>query len=398
MFLSRRLILLITSVAVLAAACGTDGGRQTSAGSDPSSATPVTVEHVASTEEEDTISALVNRFHADHPDPLIDPDDLLSGGPPPDGIPPIDEPKFLRAEDVDFLEDTEPVLALTVGDESRAYPVQVLIWHEIVNDTIDGIPVAVTYCPLCNSAIAFDRRLDDRVLDFGTSGLLFNSALVMYDRQTETLWSHFTGEAAIGHLTGEVLDVFPMSTVSWADWREANPDGLVLSRDTGHDRDYGSNPYPGYDDVESSPFLFDGEVDGRLAAKERILGIELDGEAAAVRLDSLQEDGVEELDLGSSELVAWVLGGTASALDAGSVSGGRDVGATGVFSRIVDGEELSFSADGDGFVDEQTSSTWNVLGEATSGPLAGTQLEAVPHVDTFWFAWAAFRPDTTIVG
>ncbi len=389
--------MIITLFSLITVAC-TSGSDSVSSDARGSSVTPVTVEQVASTPEEDTLSALTNRFHADHPEPLIDPDGMLSGGPPPDGIPPIDEPTFLSADQVDFLEDNEPVLALTVGDESRAYPVQVLIWHEIVNDTIDGIPVTVTYCPLCNSAIAFDRRLGDRVLDFGTSGLLYNSALVMYDRQTETLWSHFTGEAAIGHLTGEVLDVFPMSTVSWEDWREANPDGLVLSRDTGFDRNYGTNPYPGYDDVTSSPFLFEGEIDGRLAAKERILGIERDGEAAAVRLDVLREDGVEELDLGSEKLVAWVLGGTASALDAGTVSGGRDVGATGVFSPVVDGEELTFEVDGDRFVDEQTGSTWNVLGESTSGPLAGTQLEAVPHVDTFWFAWAAFRPDTTVVG
>ena len=288
---SRRPTLVIVVLSLVAVACTSDGEQVTSGGNGgESSATPVTVEQVASTPEEDTASALTNRFLDDHPEPLIDPDAMRSGGPPPDGIPPIDEPKFLRAEDVDFLEDTEPVLALTVGDESRAYPVQILIWHEIVNDTIDGIPVTVTYCPLCNSAIAFDRRLGDRILDFGTSGLLYNSALVMYDRQTETLWSHFTGEAAIGHLTGAVLDVLPMSTVSWEDWREANPEGLVLSRDTGFDRSYGTNPYPGYDDVTSSPFLFDGEVDGRFAAKERILGIERDGEAAAIRLAAPRRD------------------------------------------------------------------------------------------------------------
>lgn len=384
-------------LSLTAAAC-TSTPETTSSAGDGASPTAVTVEQVASTPEEDTISALTNRFHDEHPEPLIDPAAMIAGGPPPDGIPPIDEPTFLRAGDIDFLEDTEPVLALTVGDESRAYPVQILIWHEIVNDTVDGVPVTVTYCPLCNSAVAYDRRLGDRILDFGTSGLLHNSALVMYDRQTGTLWSHFTGEAAIGHLTGSVLDVFPVATVSWEDWREANPDGLVLSRDTGVDRSYGTNPYPGYDDVTSSPFLFEGEVDGRLVAKERILGIERDGAAAAVRLEGLAEDGVEELDLGSEALVAWVLGGTASALDADTVSGGRDVGATGVFSRVVDGEELGFEADGDRFVDDETGSSWNILGRATSGPLAGTQLEAVPHVDTFWFAWAAFRPDTAVIG
>lgn len=388
---------LVLAVSLLATACTVDDG-QVNAEEDPSSASPVTVDQFASSPEEDTLSALVDRFHEDHPDPLIDPDEVISGGPPPDGIPPIDEPTFLRADEVEFLEDAEPVLALTVGDETRAYPVQVMIWHEIVNDTVDGVPVTVTYCPLCNSAIAYDRRLGDRVLDFGTSGMLYNSALIMYDRQTETLWSHFTGEAAIGHLTGEVLDVLPVSTVSWQDWRAANPDGLVLSRDTGFERSYGTNPYPGYDDIDSAPFLFDEEVDGRLAAKERVLGIERGGDAAAVRLDTLRADGVRELDLGPDKLVAWVLDGTTSALDAGTVSDGRDVGATGVFSRVVDGRELTFERTDDGFVDDQTTSTWNVFGEATGGPLAGTRLDAVPHVDTFWFAWGAFQPDTTVIG
>lgn len=245
----------------LAAACG--GGEHTSGDSarSPSAPTPVTVAQVAASPTEEVPSALDNPTDEGFPAPFLDPAELLSGGPPPDGIPSIDEPKFLAVEEVDFLEDDEPVLALQVGEETRAYPVQVLIWHEIVNDTVDGIPVAVTYCPLCNSAVAYDRRLDDRVLSFGTSGMLYNTALVMYDRQTESLWSHFTGQALIGHLTGAQLDVFPMSTISWADWRDANPDGLVLSRDTGHDRDYGTNPYPGYDDVDTAPFLFEGETE-----------------------------------------------------------------------------------------------------------------------------------------
>jgi Protein of unknown function (DUF3179) len=249
---------------------------------------------------------------------------------------------------VGFLADDEPVLALAVAGEARAYPVQVLIWHEIVNDTLAGIPTAVTYCPLCNSAVAYDRRLGDRVLEFGTSGMLYNSALVMYDRQTESLWSHFTGEAVIGHLTGAPLEIYPMATVSWADWHDAHPNGLVLSRDTSFDRDYGRNPYPGYDDVDSSPFLFEGEVDGRLAAMERIVAIERDGEAVAVRLDELDDAGVLEVEVGDTTLVAWVEPGTASALDAGSVSAGRDVGATGVFEPIADGRRLGFQRDDDG--------------------------------------------------
>jgi len=137
------------------------------------------------------------------------------------------------------------VLSLTLGTETRAYPVQVLIWHEIVNDTVAGTPVAVTYCPLCNSALAFDRRVAGRVVSFGTSGRLYQSDLVMYDRQTESLWPQLELRAVAGMLTGTTLRPYPVSTVAWADWRRANPDGWVLSRETGHARDYGRNPYVG---------------------------------------------------------------------------------------------------------------------------------------------------------
>src|SRR5262249_1671449 len=153
-----------------------------------------------------------------------------------DGIPAIDQPRFLRAAQVSFLSANEPVLALQIGGDARAYPVQILIWHEIVNDTVDGVPVAVTYCPLCNSAIAYGRRAAGRVPSFGTSGMLYNSNLVMYDRQTQSLWVQFTGQAVAGVLTGHQLQPYPMQTVSWADWRAGHPDGWVLSRDTGYTR------------------------------------------------------------------------------------------------------------------------------------------------------------------
>ena len=396
--LFRPVALALAAALVIAACSSGDGdGDADVAASEDADGSFVTVPQVESSPAEDVVSALDSPRDGSFPTPIVDPDALLSGGPPPDGIPSIDEPKFLRAGDVDFLEDQEPVLALTVGDESRAYPVQILIWHELVNDTLDGVPVTVSYCPLCNSAIAYDRRIDDRVLDFGTSGMLYNSALVMYDRQTESLWSHFTGQAIIGALTGTELEIFPMTTVSWAQWREANPDALVLSRETGHSRNYGVNPYPGYDDVGQSPFLFDGEVDGRLAAKQRVVGIERGGESVAIVTEHLAVEDVIEVDVGGSPVVVWSTEGTASALDRATVSDGRDVGATGAFQPVVDGQALTFTADGDGFVDDQTGSRWNVFGEAVSGSLSGERLTKVEHVDTFWFAWAAFRPDTTIV-
>ena len=328
----------------------------------------------------------------------MDPGEIRSGGPPPDGIPAIDVPRFLRADDVDFVGDDEPVLAIELDGEARAYPVQVMIWHEIVNDTIAGRPVSVTYCPLCNSAVAVDRRLDDRVLSFGTSGSLYQSALVMYDRQTESLWSHFTGQAVAGVLAGAQLDTIPLATVAWQDWRAAHPDGLVLSRDTGHDRDYGRNPYPGYDDVDEPPFLFDGEIDDRLAAKTRVVGLGLDTTPTAVRLDPLLAEGVVAF-----ELDGVPIGGLGSPGHDLGVGGHRRAVA-GVMSEppgcsrpsSTGGSSRSSRTD-DGFRDDQTGSTWNVLGTATAGPLAGRSLIAIGHVDTFWFVWAAFAPDTVVL-
>jgi hypothetical protein len=398
-----RLLAGIVGLGLLAAACGGDDGDTSTnpASADRSESAAessgTAVDQVEPSPAEDVPSALDDPNDGSFPDPLIDPGDLLSGGPPPDGIPAIDEPKFLRTDQVDFLDDVEPVMALQIGEDARAYPMQIMTWHEIVNDTVDGVPVAVTYCPLCNTAIAYDRRLGDRVLDFGTSGMLYNSALVMYDRQTESLWSHFTAQGIIGHLAGEELDVYPVAIVAWADWREAHSDGLVLSRDTGHERDYGRNPYPGYDDIDSPAFLFDGEVDDRLAGKERVIGIERDGDAVAVRLDELTDRGVLEVEVAGTELVVWVEPGTASALDSASVAGGKDVGASGVFVPMVDGRALSFQRTDDGFVDDQTGTSWNVLGQAVEGPLAGQALESIVHVDTFWFAWGSFLPETRIV-
>lgn len=330
------------------------------------------------------------------PTPEVPLTELRSGGPPPDGIPPIDEPKFVPASAVDFIADSEPVLALEIGGESRAYPVQILLWHEIVNDVVAGVPVAVTYCPLCNSAVAYDRRVAGRVATFSTSGLLWNSALVMYDRQTETLWSHFTGRAIAGVLTGTELDTYPVATVPWSVWRDAHPTSLVLSRDTGFDRSYGSNPYPGYDDVTSQPFLFDGEVDGRLTAMSRVVGIIRAGDATAVPLTDLRERKVISLGRSGPPITIWWAAGTSSPLDASRVADGDDIGSTAVFSPVVGELSLTFHAGQGGFIDDQTGSTWNLLGTAIAGPMTGTQLDAVEHVDTFWFAWATFRPDTTL--
>ncbi len=366
----------------------------------------VATELIESTAREDVPSGLETYRDpiSELPEPAIDLSRLRSGGPPPDGIPSIDDPVFQTAASATHLSPQAPVLALEIDGDARAYPLEVMVWHEIVNDTVGGVPVAVAYCPLCNSVTVHDRRVEGRVLDFGVSGLLYNSSLVMFDRQTETLWSHFAGRPLYGELGEADLVDYPATIVGFDEWRTANPDGLVLTRETGVSRDYGVNPYPGYDDVNSDPFLFEGEVDGRYTPMTRVVGVEvssaeIDGGALAFPLLELQDAGVMTGALGGDEVVAFWVPGSASAIDAFDVADGVDVGATGVFLPEVDGQTLTFSVDpGDpsAFVDEQTGSTWNVFGESTDGELVGTQLDQLVHIDTFWFAWNAFHPDSAI--
>jgi hypothetical protein len=327
----------------------------------------------------------------------IDYDELLSGGPPRDGIPSIDAPQLVSgSEAAEWLADNEPVIALEINGVARAYPLQILTWHEIVNDTVGDVPVIVTFCPLCNSAITFDRRLEGEVYEFGTSGLLRKSDLVMYDRTTESLWQQFTGEAIVGDMVGQRLTFLPSSIVSFADFREAYPEGRVLSRDTGYSRSYGRNPYAGYDTIGESPFLFDGDLDGRLPAMERVVSVELGEVDVAYPLSILSEAGVIHDSQAGRDLVVFHTPGTSSALGNSVIANGEDVGATGVFDPVLHGQKLTFETAGDAIVDQETGSTWNVLGQAINGPLAGDSLTPVVHGDHFWFAWAAFKPDTIV--
>ena len=351
---------------------------------------------IQSTPREDVPSGLRDRRHPDHPEPLIDLSEIRSGGPPPDGIPPLEDPAFEPAGEVDWLAEVEPVLALEINGDARAYPLRIMTWHELVNGTVGGIPVTVSYCPLCNSAIAYDRRVGDRVLDFGTSGELFNSSLVMYDRQTESLWSHYTGQAVVGHLTGSELDLIPVQTVSFENFLSTYPQGHVLSLDTGYSRPYGQNPYEFYDS-SSRPFLFSGPFDDRLEPLARVVALRAEGEGAVIPLDVLAERHIVPFTFAGRELVALFEPGTASALDSPLIEEGRDVGATGVFVRSLDGRPLELSASPEGgFVDAGTGAAFDILGQPTGG--SGTALEPVEHLDTFWFAAAAFYPDAEIIG
>ena len=337
------------------------------------------------------------------PAPLVDPEEIISGGPPPDGIPPIDDPKFVSAADADFVRPQEPVLAVEVNADARAYPLQIMTWHEIVNDRIGGVPITVTYCPLCNTGIAFERpRIDGELLDFGTSGKLYNSNLVMYDRQTETYWAQATGLAILGPLAGHQLEFIPARILSFGDWRAAHSDGLVLSRDTGHSRPYGENPYVGYDS-SGNPFLFSGERDTRLGQTDRVLGLAIGGDVVAFPYAELRDRAagdwaVVEEEVGGRPVVVMWKAGTTSALDDVEIASSRDVGAVAAYRPEANGRRLTFEARAEGIFDLGTGSTWDITGIAIAGPLEGARLEPVLAIDSFWFDWAAFHPETRIYG
>jgi hypothetical protein len=281
-----------------------------------------------------------------------------AGGPSKDGIPALDHARFAPASSIHWLSPREPVIELAVGGDVRAYPLQILTWHEIVNDRVGGTPVAVTFCPLCNTAIAFDRRADGRTLSFGTTGNLRNSDLVMYDRETESWWQQFGGEALVGRYAGTRLRQLPAQIVAWREFARQHPHGLVLTRNTGFSRPYGRNPYTGYDDV-SSPPLFGAAHGGdkRLRPKERVVSLERGREAAVVPFSVLQRKRVVRLTVGGHHLVVRWRSGVASALDSASIPRGRNVGAASVSEN---GKPVVFD-------------------------------------EPFWFAVAAFRPHVRIV-
>ena len=400
-----KLATLVAAVALVAAACGAAGGESAPAAGTQATTPPTTggpsTETTVSGALPDGPSALRDRFDESFPDPLVDPADILPGGPPPDGIPPIDDPQFVTVGEADeWLNDSEPVLMVDINGDVRAYPIQILTWHEIVNDTVGGLPLTVTFCPLCNSAITFERTVRGTETTFGTSGSLYFANLVMYDRATESLWNQLDGRAVVGVLTGDTLPQVPSSMVAWGDFKTARPGAQVLDRNrTGATRPYGTNPYTGLDNPDGDPFLFQGDIDVRAKAMQRVVAIETETEAVAWTLDALvgEQAAVTEGEIAGIPLVIFWKTGQASALEKTDIAAGRDVGTVGVFSSMLDGQTLAFRTAGDGFVDEETGTTWNVLGDAVDGSLAGSALEPITFVRTFWFSWAAFRPDTALI-
>ncbi|MFQ5934901.1 MAG: DUF3179 domain-containing protein [Acidiferrobacterales bacterium] len=324
-------------------------------------------------------------------------EEIRSGGPPKDGIPAIDEPKFVSSKEADdWLDAREPVIVVQRQGRARAYPLQILIYHEIVNDEFEGLPLSVTFCPLCNASIVFDRRVAGRVLDFGTTGKLRKSDLVMYDRQTESWWQQFTGTGIVGHYAGTRLRQVPSQIVAYEDFKAAYPVGAVLSRKTGYWRPYGNNPYRGYDRVGDQPFLFSDPVDRRLPAMERVLGVIHAERTRIYPFSEFDEKGVINDEFAGLPLVVFYERSTLSVLDRASITSSRLVHAANGFDRRVGDRVLHFERAAAAFVDRETGSQWNSLGHATGGPLKGARLQAVDNGVHFAFAWLAFRPNTEI--
>lgn len=268
---------------------------------------------------------------------------VLQGGPPRDGIPAIDKPVFQQADSVDWLSDSDRVLGINMGGESRAYPVAILNWHEIVNDSIGGRPVVVTFCPLCNTGMAFDAEVAGETLTFGVSGLLFQSDVLLYDRETESLWSQIWSEAISGPYKGRKLEQIPLEHTSWAAWRDKYPDTQLLSRDTGVRRDYLRDPYAGYEQSPTTLFPVANRAPGPWHSKEWVMGVSLNGEHKAYPF---------------SELAA---------------------------------------AKSSRFTDNLGGQTYTVIWDATHrSAIVELEGEIIPTTTAFWFAWYAFYPQTKV--
>lgn len=344
-------------------------------------------------------NSLLRGWKTDTSKRSIELDELLNGGPPKDGIPSINQPKFITTADADaWLENQEPVILVAIENEARAYPLQILTYHEIVNDVMAGRPIIVTFCPLCYAALAFDRRIDGKVHSFGVSGMLRHSDMVMFDRETESLWQQLNGEGIVGTYTGKKLIPVSAQIISYAQFKEAYPFGEVLSRQTGHRRNYGNNPYAGYDNINDRPFLYKGPFDKRIPPMEKLVTISMANQDKAYPHSITRKERVVYDEIGDTSIVVFHGEGAVSALDKKSIAESKVIGSTGVFYNDVDDKNLRFSYKDGYFFDEDTGTKWDITGKAVSGPRSGMQLRSLPHGNFFAFAWFAFKPETPLYG
>ncbi|MFV2031518.1 MAG: DUF3179 domain-containing protein [Gammaproteobacteria bacterium] len=271
-------------------------------------------------------------------------DEILAGGPPRDGIPAITNPKLLSASEASYLSPDDRVLGITLNGESRAYPISILNWHEIINDQIKGERFAITYCPLCGTGVAFSAEVGGQLMNFGVSGLLYNSNVLLYDRKTESLWSQIMGIAVSGKMVGEKLTSIPISHTTWKDWLQKNPDTLVLSTNTGFSRDYTRNPYAGYERSRQLYFEVNNRAPSNYHPKEQVIGLDIDGVYKAYPFIELEKNGKSQ------------------------------------FTDTINGKAITVN--------------WDSINRSVS--ITDSSGSEIPSIDGYWFSWFAFHPDTQV--
>lgn len=319
-------------------------------------------------------------------------------------FPVLKNPEFIgkeKAENVFFSK--EPALVVHLHGEARAYPFNMLTVHEIVNDQISDTPLLVTYCPLCNSGMVFNRIVkigDESVkLDFQVSGMLRNSDMIMYDEQTESWWQQLTGESIVGNFTGFSLEIIPSMVLSVEDFFKRFPEGKILSKNTGIRSRYGYNPYVGYDKMDNSPyvgFINPQKLNNRLPHMERVVNFSVNGKHKIYTFTSLAFSKAYHDEFEGHKVVVFYKKGTVSVLDQAKISESKDVGTAVIFKPEVNGEWLTFREKNGYFYDKETKSKWDISGLCLEGKHKGEQLQIAPHGQHLAFAWLSFYPDSEI--
>ena len=318
---------------------------------------------------------------------LIPQEQIFDGGPGKDGIPSIDNPNFISVDQVDFLNDSDLIIGFREASTVRGYPHPILDWHEIVNDDVGNARIAITYCPLTGTATGWNRVIDGTETTFGVSGLLYNTNLIPYDRNTDSNWSQMRLDCVQGALKGTAVDLFQVVETTWATWKELYPDSEVMSTNTGFSRNYRVYPYGDYRTNDNSLIFPVANEDGRLGRKERVLGVQVGAFTKAYQISSFSPSGgveVRQEDLGGEPVVV-----------AGSASENLAV----AYKSTLNGEALTFQP-GDlstgVLMTDQNGNEYDVFGYATAGPAKGAQLGRVKSYIGFWFAWAAFFPNLAL--
>ncbi len=315
---------------------------------------------------------------------LIPRQQVLDGGPGKDGIPALQNPVFISANEATYLSDNDLILGFVDGEDARAYPHSILDWHEIVNDDINNETVAVIYCPLTGTGIGWDRVVNGEKTTFGVSGLLYNSNIIPYDRETDSNWSQLLLQSVNGTHSGATANTYNLVETTWGTWKQLYPSTKVVSTQTGHSRNYGNYPYGNYKSSNSLIFPVAND-DDRLHKKERVLALFVDKDVKAYRFDSFENTfSLVNDEFGGKSLV---------------VAGSQQLNLMVAFNREIDNTILQFEAVQNELpvvLLDNEGTRWDVFGRAVSGPREGQQLESIPQMMGYWFSFAAFYPDVMI--